>query len=78
MLFTNTVLLPIKKGIRQGDFLSPKLFTASLELVFHILNWEGGVDVNDEQFNHLHFADDVVLIENSVGEEKEMLQELNA
>ena len=30
----------IKKGVRQGDTFSPKLFTATLESIFRRLNWE--------------------------------------
>ena len=30
----------IKRGVRQGDTTSPKLFTATLESVFRRLNWE--------------------------------------
>ena len=30
----------IKRGERQGDTISPKLFTATLESMFRRLNWE--------------------------------------
>ena len=30
----------IKKGVRQGDTISSKLFTATLESIFRRLNWE--------------------------------------
>ena len=30
----------IKGGVRQGDTISPKLFTASLESILIRLNWE--------------------------------------
>ncbi len=30
----------IKRGIRQGDTISPKLFTATLVSIFRRLNWE--------------------------------------
>lgn len=30
----------IKKGVRQGDPLSPKLFSATLEHVFRQLEWD--------------------------------------
>ena len=30
----------IKRGVRQGDTISPKLFTATLESIFRRLNWE--------------------------------------
>ena len=30
----------IKRGVRQGDTISPKLFTSTLESIFRRLNWE--------------------------------------
>ena len=30
----------IKRGVRQGDTISPKLFTATPESIFRRLNWE--------------------------------------
>ncbi|GBP20272.1 Retrovirus-related Pol polyprotein from type-2 retrotransposable element R2DM; Endonuclease [Eumeta japonica] len=56
--------LPIKRGVRQGDHLSPKLFSAVLENIFRNLNWEGfGMNINGSRLNHLRFADDLVLFE---------------
>ena len=61
-LFHRDVRIPIGKGVRQGDPISPKLFTACLEMVFREIKWNGGVNINGEQLSHLRFADDVVLI----------------
>ena len=37
----------IKRGVRQGDTISPKLFTATLENIFRRLNWENkGVKID--------------------------------
>ena len=37
----------IKRGVRQGDTISPKLFTATLESIFRRLNWENkGVKID--------------------------------
>lgn len=77
-LFTSPVRIPIEKGVRQGDPLSPKLFTACLEMVFRKMNWRDGVNIDGEKLNHLRFADDVVLIAKNSRDLNEMLQELNA
>ena len=60
----------IKQGVRQGDTISPKLFTSCLEDIFRSLNWEKrGININGEYLNHLTFADDIV-----ISETKEQLQ----
>ncbi|EYC11015.1 hypothetical protein Y032_0053g2428 [Ancylostoma ceylanicum] len=72
--------IPIKvcRGVRQGDTISPKLFTATLEHVFRKLNWSDyGVSVNGNQLTNLRFADDVVLIAKSAQELQAMITELD-
>ena len=50
----------IKRGVRQGDTISPKLFTAILESIFRRLNWENtGVKIDGEFLSNLRFADDI-------------------
>ncbi|KAG8237067.1 hypothetical protein J437_LFUL005174 [Ladona fulva] len=52
----------IEKGVRQGDCLSPILFTAVLVEVFKTSDWEErGLQINGEHISHLRFADDIVL-----------------
>ncbi|GBP57120.1 LINE-1 retrotransposable element ORF2 protein [Eumeta japonica] len=56
--------LPFKvgKGVRQGDPLSPKLFSAVLESIVRRLKWkELGINVDGTLLTHLRFADDIVL-----------------
>ncbi len=37
----------IKRGVRQGDTISPKLFVATLDSIFEKLNWENkGVTID--------------------------------
>ncbi|PIK38581.1 endonuclease-reverse transcriptase [Apostichopus japonicus] len=70
--------IPIRKGVRQGDTISPKLFTACLEHIFKDISWEDkGINVNGEKFNHLRFADDIVIIANNFNEMEIMLQDLD-
>jgi len=61
----------IKRGVKQGDPLSPNLFNAVLENVFRELHWANkGIRIdrlkvgsNEECFlNNLRFGDDIVLV----------------
>ena len=52
----------IKRGVRQGDTISPKLFTATLESIFRRLNWEiKGAKIDGEFLSNLRFADEIFL-----------------
>ena len=52
----------IKRGVRQGDTISAKLFTATLESIFRRLNWENkGVKIDGELLSNFRFADDIFL-----------------
>lgn len=67
----------IKKGVKQGDPLSPALFCCALEEIFRKLKWENrGIKINGEFLNNLRFADDVVLMADNLNELSEMLKEL--
>src|SRR6202012_1936086 len=62
-LHKSTDKFKIGRGVRQGDTISPKLFTTSLESVFKKLEWnEMGININGNFLNHLRFADDTILI----------------
>lgn len=66
--------------MKQGDPLSPKLFTATLEEVFKRLKpkWaEKGIVVGDSRLTNLRFADDIVLFSPTAAELGDMLQGLN-
>uniref|UniRef100_A0A0K0DF11 Reverse transcriptase domain-containing protein n=1 Tax=Angiostrongylus cantonensis TaxID=6313 RepID=A0A0K0DF11_ANGCA len=63
--FYNDINADVKRGVRQGDTISPKLFTATLQNVMRALEWNNmGVKIYGRQLLHLHFADDIVLITN--------------
>jgi hypothetical protein len=69
--------IPICKGVRQGDTISPKLFTAGLENIFQSLSWEDkGISINGKRLNNLRFADDVALIGESLEDIGNRLNEL--
>ena len=70
--------IPLKRGVRQGDVISPKLFTATLENAFKLLEWKGfGIHVNGKYITHLRFADDIVVMANSMEDLSTMLEGLN-
>ncbi len=57
-LHKESVKIRIKRGVRQGDTISPKLFTATLESIFRRLNWE---NKGGEFIFNVRFADDIFL-----------------
>ena len=68
----------IKRGVRQGDTISPKLFTATLESIFRRLNWENqGVKIDGKFLSNIRFADDIYLCTETPQELQQMLQELS-
>ena len=68
----------IKKGVRQGDTISPKLFTATLESIFRRLNWEKkSVKIDGEFLSNLRFADDIFQYTETLKRLQHMLQELS-
>ncbi|KAH7699433.1 protein F43G9.7 [Aphelenchoides avenae] len=80
-LFDDPVRIPIRRGVRQGDTISPKLFTAALESTFRELNWEAdgraGVSIDGKRITHLRFADDIVLIGTTFADVQRRLTQLN-
>lgn len=69
----------IKRGVRQGDPISPKLFNSLLEMCFRKINWskQAGVNVNGRRLTNLRFADDIALFATSPETLKEMLRDVN-
>ncbi|KAK6756769.1 hypothetical protein RB195_014912 [Necator americanus] len=74
--FYKNIIIDVKRGVRQGDTISPKIFTATLENVMRKLEWDDmGVKVDGRQLHHLRFADDIVLITPSISQAERMLTE---
>ena len=77
-LFQRPINIPIGKGVRQGDTISPKLFTAALQWVMKSLDWDDkGIRVDGKFLSNLRFADDIVIFSRSTTEAEAMLGELN-
>ena len=74
----NTVEIDIKKGVRQGGTISPKLFSAGLEEIFKRLNWsKAGIKTNGKYLSHLRFADDIVIFSNNAENLQAHIKALN-
>jgi hypothetical protein len=73
-----TAPVATKRGIRQGDTLSPKLFILVLEDVFKNIHWEErGLNVAGRRLSNLRFADDIVLFSDTPEDLETMMQELS-
>ncbi|CAB3252101.1 unnamed protein product [Arctia plantaginis] len=70
-------VFPINRGVRQGDPLSPKLFSAVLEQMFRKMEWGHlGLNINGARLNHLRFADDLFILEEDPLTLQSMIQTL--
>ncbi|KAK6764118.1 hypothetical protein RB195_024442 [Necator americanus] len=68
--------IDVKRGIRQGDAISPKIFSATLENVMRGLEYDDmGVKVDGRHLHHLRFADDIVLTTSSINQAERVLAE---
>ena len=63
-LLRDPVKVKIQRGVRQGEVISPSLFSAALETVMRKLDLPCGIDIDGERLQSLMFADDIVLIGN--------------
>ena len=67
----------IKRGVRYGNTICPKLITAALERLFRRLTWEiRGLKRDGDYLSHIRFADDILICANKPHELRQMLQEL--
>ncbi|VDP04686.1 unnamed protein product [Heligmosomoides polygyrus] len=76
--FYNDIVIDVKRGVRQGDTISPKLFSATHEDGMRELEWEDmGVQVDGRQLHQLRFADDIVLITPITSQAERMLTDFD-
>lgn len=77
-LHENTEKISIKRGVRQGDNMSPKLFTLVLEDAYKRIEWGNrGISILGERLTHLRFADDVVLFAETKDQLISMLEDVH-
>ncbi|EYC45304.1 hypothetical protein Y032_0432g1349 [Ancylostoma ceylanicum] len=76
--FFDDITIDVRRGVRQGDTVSPKLFTATLEDVMRRLEWDNmGVRVDGRLLHHLRFADDIVLIISNISQAERILADFD-
>ncbi|VDM63725.1 unnamed protein product [Angiostrongylus costaricensis] len=61
--FYSDINIDAKRGVRQGDTISPKLFTATVQNAMRTMEWDNmGVKIDGRNLHHLRLADDIVSI----------------
>ncbi|KAE9412640.1 hypothetical protein Angca_007107, partial [Angiostrongylus cantonensis] len=77
-LFHRPLTISVGKEVRQGDTISPKLFTAALQWIMKSLDWdEKGLRIDGKFPSNLRFADDIVIFSRSTSAAEMMINELN-
>uniref|UniRef100_A0A0K0CWT4 Reverse transcriptase domain-containing protein n=1 Tax=Angiostrongylus cantonensis TaxID=6313 RepID=A0A0K0CWT4_ANGCA len=76
--FYNDINIDVKRGVRQGDTISPKIFTTTLQNVIRTLEWDNmEVKIDGRQKHHLRFADDIALITPDISQAERMLADFD-
>ena len=63
-------------GVRQGDTLSPVIFTAAMEEIFKRMNIDAGINMNGVRLSNLRLADDIIMFAESEEKVKDTLEDL--
>ncbi|VDM51827.1 unnamed protein product [Angiostrongylus costaricensis] len=76
--FYNGINVDVRRGVRQGDTISPELFIATLQNVMRTLDWDNmGLKIDGRQLHHLRCADDIVLITPNISQAERMLADFD-
>lgn len=78
-LFDSPIQINIERGVRQGDVISPNLFSCLLDMIMNNIAFSDneGININGEKLNFLAFADDIVLVSENGKTAGKMLQKLH-
>uniref|UniRef100_A0A0K0DHY4 Reverse transcriptase domain-containing protein n=1 Tax=Angiostrongylus cantonensis TaxID=6313 RepID=A0A0K0DHY4_ANGCA len=77
-VFYTVINIDVKAGVRQGDAISPKSFTATLQNVMRTLEWDNmGVKIDGRQLHHLRFADDIIPITPNISQSERTLADFD-
>lgn len=73
----NRVEIKVRRGVKQGDVVSPTLFIGVLQMIMNEIDWgDYGVNVNGRKLAKLLFADDVILIGRRIDDIENMVDRL--
>ena len=78
-LHTESKKFRLQRGVRQGDNISPRLFTSCLQdAIIGKISWKDrGIKIDGEYLFHLIFAHCIVLIAKSTSELQKMIQDIH-
>ena len=78
-IHTDSKKFRLQRGVRQGDNISPRLFTSCLQVtIISKINWKDrGIKINGEYLSQLIFADDIVLTAKSTSELQKMVKDIH-